>query len=172
MKRLAVFFLMALSVGSALPQKRPSRGPLLDSNKPTVYLAFVRKERIKDAAINRPDRLFFRFTNNTVWPLTLEMSDYGDKRLGDAMLYYSIDESESGKNLSGSLDCHVCSFNPLGSGKSILFSIPLEDADRGATMRLKYDFSWEGLGGDFSGSSSKHIVSFYFNSLPKGVLPD
>jgi hypothetical protein len=141
MKRLAIILLILTSFAvSAHAQKRTSstvngrikpcqRTKLVDPAKPMVYLTFLRRERIETTAPTADqERLYFRLTNNTCWPIWLDMSGPGDARYGEASLYYAIEDKSSGRNVSGTIFCHVCSFNPLPSGKGFTFSIPFREA--------------------------------------------
>lgn len=184
MKRQSILFLILLMCTiSVLGQKRTAKTSvnarksspqwyLIKRDRPAVFLKFTRSQRLESSdSTSNPDNLFFKLTNNTRWPIWLEMSGYADERYGDASLYYVVQDYKSGENRSGSLRCHVCSTNQLGPGKSIEFSIPLNDAARDATMRIAYNFSWEDRFGSFEGSDTTHTVDYYFRSLPELVLP-
>jgi hypothetical protein len=98
------------------------------------------------------------------------MSGVPTKAYGDASLYYVIADSHDDKiRLNNS--CHVCSFNPLGPGRSLIFAIPCDYVTREALIRIAYSFSWEQHRETGSGSVSNHSVEYYFDNLPKGVLP-
>ena len=184
MKRhFLIFLILCIFAIAASAQKRSSVAAqrrakgcatkiLVDPNKPMAFLTFVRRERIEPSdRTDDPNNLFFKLTNNTCWPIWLDMSGTSDERYGQASLYFSIEDKASGKRQSGSMYCHVCSNNPLGSGRSIIFSIPLRDADRGALMRLRFEFKWELMVGDYESSNSLHTVAYYFSGLPESVLP-
>src|SRR6186997_1710630 len=113
-----------------------------DSDRSAAFLTFIRRTQFQPS-ISESDRLFFRLTNNTCWPIWLDMSGTGEPRYGDIRLYYLIEDKGSGSKIAGKLYCHVCSTNPVGSGKSITFSIPYEQADRGALMRIRFEFEWD-----------------------------
>ena len=182
-RQIIIFVILWMCAVGILAQKSPAKTSvkarksspqryLMQVDMPAVFLKFTRSQRI-ESSVGRsdPDNLFFKLTNNTRWPIWLDMSGYGDERYGDARLYYVVEDYKSGENRSGSLRCHVCSNNQLGPGKSIEFSIPLRVAERDATMRIAYNFSWEDRFGGFEGSDTTHTVDYYFRSLPELALP-
>ncbi len=142
---------------------------LIDQKRSPVYLTFVRREAIKIGdKYADGDYLFFTLTNNSCWPVWLNMSGVANERHGDASLYYAIENKESSDRISGSLYCHVCSTNPIGPGRKLTFSIPFEQASQNARMRIAYEFDWER---EIHDDDTEHTVSFYFSSLPDAVLP-
>lgn len=145
---------------------------LLDKQNPVVYLDFVKKERIETDSRRGSDAdyLFFTFTNNSCWAIWLDMSGVEDKRFGDASLYEEVQDIESGEILHGTLRCHVCSFNPVGPGRKLTFSVPLEYASRTSVLKVAFTFGWEKDAGVDS-SHVLHTVNFYFKNLPATVLP-
>ncbi len=150
------------------------RKPILQAGNPAVFVTFLRMETIRPRnQWDNPNNLFFKLTNNTCWPIYLDMSGVADSRYGDASLYYLIENRKTGQRQAGALDCHVCSINEIGSGKSIIFSLPRRDADRDARMRLRYEFKWERdePHGDYESSNTMHTVSYSFYGLPDSVLP-
>lgn len=141
---------------------------LIDPERSSVYLSFLRREAIKPAdKDDESEYLSFTITNNSCWPVWLQMSGVSDKRHGDARLYYLIENSRSGEQISGRLYCHVCSTNPVSPGKHVKFSIPFREAAKNARMRIEYQFDWER---DAFDNDTEHTVSYYFSSLPKTVL--
>jgi hypothetical protein len=162
---LGIVFVFACS--SALAQtSRPSRLSLLiDKSKPVVYVTFLKETQ---ESHNEGKYLLFKLINNSPWNIIMDMSGPGDKALGDADLYYTIEDSKAGTIRSGSTICHVCSFNRIHPGKSITFAVSSERIAHDALMRLQYSFAWEN---DFqiAESNSSHYVEYYFSSLPESV---
>lgn len=185
MKRLVfgflfIFCLVIVSYSQARPLvsvtskngKTPCRKneKLVDADLPMVFLSFVRRETVKDEEQGEgSDRLFFKLTNNFCLPIWLDTSG-APKGWGEASLYYAIEDKGSGRRVSGTLHCHHCSNNQLGPGKSITFSIPFRDADRGAVMRAAFEFEFDRFGG-YESSDTLHTVAYYFSGLPESVLP-
>lgn len=142
---------------------------LIDPKRSAAYLTFLRREAIRTGNVSADgDYLFFTFTNNSCWPVWLDMSGVADKRHGDASLYYAIENKESGEPISGRLHCHVCSTNPISPGKSLTFSIPYEEVSRKTRLRILYEFDWERNAFD---SETENTVLYYFSNLPETVLP-
>lgn len=156
---------------SKMPGKCKPGQQLFDKANPVAFLTFLRKERVETETVRGSDAdyLFFTLTNNSCWPIWLHMSGE-DKRLGDASLYIQVNDIESGTNLRGSLSCHVCSVNPLGTGRKITFSIPFKWAIQKSVMRVSFDFGWE-WDEHVDGSAVLHTVNFYFKELPESILP-
>ena len=181
-KILLAALLIATSVACFAQQVQKSKransrfqiNPLINKNKPPVFLTFLRKERVEPRnglEDPNPVYLFFKLTNNTRWPVWLDMSGTtdSDPRYGEVDLYREIDDSKSGQRISGRLYCHACSFNPLRPGSSVVFSIPAEDAARERNMRVRYEFNWE-QSAKYNDDSNLHTVAFYFRQLPKNIL--
>ncbi|MEQ1644403.1 MAG: hypothetical protein ABL959_13230 [Pyrinomonadaceae bacterium] len=148
--------------------KCTSRQKLIDQQRSLTYLTFLRREVIKTGDKSADgDYLFFTFTNNSCWPVWLDMSGVATKLHGDASLYYAIESKNSGAWISGRLYCHVCSTNLIGPGGKVTFSIPFEEASRDARMRIVYEFDWER---EVHSDNNEHTVSYYFSNLPETVL--
>jgi len=145
-------------------------GILVDSKKPAVFISFLRLTELKENDSEKQKYLSFKITNNTKWNIWLQMSQASNKVLGDAYLYFAIEDKKEGTIKSGSTSCHVCSINPLGSGRSIIFSIPLSDVSNDTLMRIAYSFEWERDNERKDTSYSTHSVEFYFSGLPESVL--
>jgi hypothetical protein len=174
MKLLLTISIVCSLITAAPAQRQRNRraGALVDANKPAVYLSFLRITRIEsDDPSDDPNYLFFRLTNNSRWPIWLQMSGVSKKEYGEASLYYAIEDRKSGDVRIGSTQCHVCSVNPLKPGSSIVFSLPLKYASRDTRMRIAYSFDWERDNESEGGSDSEHSVVFYFRHLPSSVLP-
>jgi len=171
MTRFALILLIgSIAFGGALAQRK-ARPPkvLLNVNKPGVYISFLRAGKIESLETGVSDKyLWFRITNNTRWAIWLEMSGV-PKAYGDASLYFTIVESNGGKIRIDSR-CHVCSVNPVGPGRSVVFSIPSDYATLDAYLRMTYSFAWERDNENEDGSSSTHAIEFSFHRLPKSAL--
>lgn len=152
----------------------PCRKPLLQAKRPAVFLTFLRMQTIKSSDPSAdPHNLFFKLTNNTCWSIVLHMSGVEDARWGDAGLFYVIANNETGEAQNGSRYCHVCSFNPMGSGRSLVFSVPFRHADRESSLNIQYEFKWESDEkiGLYESSNTFHTVAYDFSGLPESVLP-
>jgi hypothetical protein len=159
-----------LSLTFAQRQKGNNSRILVDANKPAVFITFLSLKEIKpDDPTDDKNNLFFKITNNTRGKIWLQMSGVSKKDYGEASLYYEIND-ESKDTSFGSLDCHVCSVNPVGSKRSIIFSIPLSQASYDALMQIKYSFDWERDSENIGSSYSTHLVGFALSSLPKSVI--
>jgi hypothetical protein len=161
---------MFMTVCPAQRQKTRRAASLVDESKPAVFVSFL---RLTDLAPLQTGygraHLLFRITNNTRWPIVLDMSGVPTKQYGDASLYYLIADARDGKMRIKNL-CHVCSFNDVGSGRSLTFVIPRDYASRDSVIQIAYSFAWERHRENGLGSVSTHAVEYYFNNLPKSVL--
>jgi hypothetical protein len=173
--KLVLTILIACSLVTVVPAQRhktPRAGTLVAPSKPAVLLSFLRLTKIEpDDPTDDPNNLFFRLTNNSRWPIWLQMSGVSKKDYGEASLYYAIEDKETGSVRSGTTQCHVCSVNPLMPGDSIIFSLPLGYASHDTRMRIAYSFDWERDNESEGGSYSEHSVVFYFSHLPPSILP-
>jgi hypothetical protein len=170
---LLLTIVIACSVATVVfAQRQKSRraGKLVVANKPAVFISFLRSGEIEPLETGVGNRhLWFRITNNSRWAIWLKMSGV-PKAYGDAGLFYAIENEGDGKIQIDSR-CHACSVNPVGSGRSVVFSIPADYASQDARMRIEYSFAWERDNELEGGSYSKHFVLFYFSYLPKSVIP-
>ena len=166
----AVIACSLVTVVSAQPQKSRRAGTLVNGSKPAVFISFLRSLEIEPLETGVGNRyLWFRITNNSRWPIWLDMSGV-PKAYGDAGLFYTIESKDDGKIRIDSR-CHACSVNPVGSGRSVVFSIPADYASQDARMRMEYSFAWERDNEMEGGSYSTHSVLFYFSYLPKSAFP-
>jgi len=156
-------------VASAQRQKNRRAGTLVDAKKPVVFISFLRSAEIEPLETGVGNRyLWFRIRNNSRWPIWLDMSGV-PKAYGDAGLFYTIESKIDGKIRIDSR-CHACSVNPVGSGRSVVFSIPADYARQDTRMRMEYSFAWERDNEMEGGSYSRHSVLFYFSHLPKSAF--
>ena len=71
---------------------------LIDAKKPAVSISFLRSEEIQsDSNDDEKSYLFFQITNNTHWSVFFDMGGAAKKELGDARLFYAIEEVKNGK---------------------------------------------------------------------------
>jgi len=128
MKNLCIFnllFMLLFSATYAQRAHKPAARILLNSHRPAVFLSYIEQKVMKTSdKLKGENYLFFKITNNTRWKIWLSMSGTAGKEFGQASLYYAIEDPKSDQNISGSVSCHVCSTNPLGSGRSIIFMRP------------------------------------------------
>lgn len=168
MKRVVVVFLSCLfwqlGLGAHLDAKAPGDVGLR-KDKPTVYMEFVREGHREPLANGESDKgIWLRLHNNTKWSIGLNMHGVPSDDYGDASLIYDV-LSEGQASIEGS--CHVCSFNSLGSGRSLLFSVPAEHLSKGGALRIKFSYSWEDPNKVAAGREPEHYVYFYSAQLPK-----
>jgi hypothetical protein len=168
---LIIIVMCSLVTGvSAHRQKRHRAGALVNASKPAVYISFLRTAGLEPLRTGYGRKhLLFRITNNSRWAIWLEMGGV-PKEYGDANLFYTIEEEKKGEIQIDSR-CHVCSVNPVGAGRSVVFSIPADYATQDTRLRIEYSFAWERGNEAEGGSYSEHSVVFYFSHLPKSVLP-
>jgi hypothetical protein len=168
---LSIAIVCSLATGTlAQGQKNRSTGALVNPNKPAAIISFLRVADLEPLRTGYGRKhLLFRITNNTRWAIWLEMNGV-PKEYGDAGLFYTIENKDKGEIQIDSR-CHVCSVNPVGAGRSVVFSIPADYASQDTHLRITYSFAWERDNETEGGSYSTHSVVFYFSSLPKSVLP-
>jgi hypothetical protein len=173
MMKLLLTVAIVCSLAMVAPAQRQRNrwgGALVDVNKPVVYISFLRTADLESLRTGYGRKhLLFRITNNSRWAIWLEMGGV-PKEYGDANLFYTIEEEKKGEIQIDSR-CHVCSVNPVGSGRSVVFLIPAGYARQDSRMRIEYSFAWERDNEIEGGSYSTHSVLFYFSYLPKSVLP-
>lgn len=174
MRRLFTFTILILSFCSyvSAQQKKESKSVeskitsiRLDETKPSVYISFVRTEKLEPKrSFDSGNYIFLRLYNNTRWAIWLEASSPSEE-YGDASMYYEV--RRKNEVLSGSLYCHVCSTIPLKSGDSLLFVIPKEDLSEGNHIKIGFSFDWQNRDDVFAGREIETAVTFYASDLPK-----
>lgn len=156
-----------MASGFQAQQKRPRRQAevRIRKDQPGVYLTFERVGKVEIPEIGEGDkRVWLRFHNNTRWPIMLDMSGVPSKEYGDAELYYDV---LSGQELIFHGECHVCSNNALGPGKSFVFSVPSGDLTAERSIRVRFSYGWENWSDVAGRREAVHYVSFYASNLPK-----
>jgi hypothetical protein len=170
MRRFFIVFILILSVCAIVPAQRRSTFQVkLDKNKPSVYISLVRVGKPKSPLDDQSrEFVWLRLNNNTRWAIWFAASGENNKE-SDASLYYDI-VSEDGTVLE-SRRCHVCSRASLGSGKSLVFSIPKEDFVEKSYLEIRFSFDWQNdSNGAFAAQDEyENIVSFSERDLPKGA---
>lgn len=165
---LSVSIFLLISVGLLSQQGMSTvlqKDVRIERSKPGVYIAFERVGQLKSPnAGDEKDRVWLRLHNNTRWPLILEMSAAPSVEYGDAGLFY---ESLSGAEVIFRIQCHVCTLNSLGSGKSLLFSIPGKELTKERMMRVKFSYGWEDPNDVVAGREATHFVYFDGSNLPQ-----
>lgn len=167
MKTIAIVLLSCFLCQPIIARHQNARVPSkehLRKDKPTVYIEF---ERAGDRAPLRSGEsnngIWLRLHNNTKWPIVLDMQGAPSKEYGDALLIY---DELSGRRVTFERNCHVCSFNALGSGHSLLFSVPAEHLSKGLGIRIKFSYGWEDYNKVLAGQEPEHYVYFYSSQLP------
>jgi len=168
MKAIVVMFTFCLVCESVLAgyqnAKIPS-GVRVQKNKPTVYIEFERFGDRKPLYERQSNKgIWLRLHNNTKWPLVLNMRGVPSDYYGDAALIYDV-LFERQVIIPDS--CHVCSFNSLESGHSLLFSLPAEYLSTGRALRIRFSYGWEEQNGGVTGQEPEHYVYFYSSKLPQ-----
>lgn len=152
--------------GSGLPPQARVR---LKKDRPGVYLTFERIGEIKSPTGDKGERrIWLRFHNNTRWSIMLDMRDVPSKEYGDVGLFYDV---VLGKEVIIQRQCHVCTHNALGSGRSLVFSIPVDDFTEESLIRVRFSYGWEDWDDAATGREAQHYVYFYASRLPKSTQP-
>jgi len=130
---------------------------------PTVYITFSHAGSREPLRAGESDQgIWLRLHNNTRWSIILEMNDV-PKEYGDAGLFYDV---ISEKKVIREGLCHVCSYNGLGRGRSLLFSVPREYLANARVIRVSFNYGWEDPNDAFAGREPQHFVYFTSSNLP------
>lgn len=164
MRQILTIIILLLSFCVIVPaQRRKAQSVLLDKTKPSVYLSFVRTAKLEPYYEGLSgETVWLRLHNNTRWAISLQASGVAEKEDGDASLYYDIVNENEIEITPNSYPCHVCSIIPLGSGKSLLFSIPREHLADERHIQIHFYFDWQDR--DKNGEAES-IVSFYGSDI-------
>ena len=170
MRRFFIIFILILSVCVVVPaQRRTTFRVKLNKKKPSVYISLVRVGKPKSSSDDQSrEFVWLRLNNNTRWAIGLDASGENNKE-SDASLYYDIVGEDD--TVLESRRCHVCSRILLGSGKSLVFSIPKEDLTEKSYLELRFSFDWQNdEGSSFAAQNEyENIVSFSERDLLDGV---
>lgn len=169
MKGLVFLILILLSVVILHGQQRASADLKSDvrvnMKMPSVYITFERAGQLKSPEPGDDrERVWLRLNNNTKWSLLLEMSAAPSEEYGDAGLFY--DELAKGEVVFRN-QCHVCSINSLGPGKSLLFSLPRTVLAEERGIRVRFSYGWEDQNDVAGGREAEHHVYFDAARLPQ-----
>lgn len=146
------------SVPALLAQKR-SVDPRISKAHPSVYITFERQGKIASLSGTgeKEEMIWLRLRNNTRWSIVLDMNGLPSKAYGDARLFHDV--LSEGKLIAEDR-CHVCSFNELPSGRSLVFIVPREDLAESRAIRVRFRYAWEADSGEV-----EHFVYFYSSKL-------
>lgn len=145
---------------ATLGQRTTPASIRVNDRKSSVFMSFVRAGK---AGTENEERIWLRFNNNTRWGIRLDMGGE-EKVFGNARLFYDI--LSGFEKIDRSVRCHVCSFNVLGPGKSLLFSVPKADLVGSYAIQIQYSCAWED---DLDSGEPSHFVYFYSRSLPDAI---
>jgi hypothetical protein len=169
MKSLLTVVVLLVSLVSLHAQHTASRVGQKDvhlkKGRLSVYLTLERVGQLQS-----PDpgddkaRVWLRFHNNTRWPIRLDMGGVPSAEYGDAELFF--DGLQNGEVIFRNR-CHSCTTNMLGSGGSLIFSVPHADLGKGRAIRVRFSYGWEDWGDVTAGREPEHYVYFYASKLPQ-----
>ena len=171
MKKIKCIFLIILVIISLseilLAQRRITRQKSVRLSKkfPTVYFTHEKTgKEVNESTGETVDLVWLRLHNNTRWAIWIEAS--GGDKYEDARLYYNILDNDG--NIKERRGCHVCSINPLGSGRSVLFTVPLEYFTGAEALELSFTYNWEReFDETYSQREPTHFVYFYTRNFDK-----
>jgi len=135
---------------------------------PGVYVMFGRAGQLKSPEKgDEEQRVWLRLHNNTRWPLRLDMGGVPSAEYGDVELFYDVVSGRGDLIFRG--QCHVCTINELGPGKTLMFSVPGEDLAGEHSIRISFSYSWEDRNDVLGGREAKHHVYFSSSQLLQKV---
>jgi hypothetical protein len=162
---MAVLLISFVSVCAQDPASRVRQRVYLRKGQLSVYLTLERVGQLKSPeSADDKDRVWLRFHNNTRWPIRLDMGGVPSAEYGDAELFF--DGLLDGKLVFRNL-CHSCTTNMLGSGRSLIFSVPRVDLGEGRAIRVKFSYGWEDWDDVTAGREPEHYVYFFASKLPQ-----
>lgn len=164
--RSVIFFVILLGIAGSVYAQRRSENPRLPKSRPSVYITFERIAKIASPSNGElEETVWLRLRNNTRWSIILDMNGIPPE-YGDAALFHDV--LLDGKVIAEER-CHVCSFNPLPPGRSLVFTVPRADLRQGHSIRVKFSYGWENGNDVAGGREVEHLVYFHHSSLPKTV---
>lgn len=164
---LAALILCSPIFGLQAQRKMPRKQAevRIRKDKPGVYLTLERVGQVKVPEVGEGyDRIWLRFHNNTRWPVMLDMGGVEAEEYGDAELFYDV---LNGDEVIIRRQCHACTHNALGSGRSLIFSVPSGNIAKGRSIRVSFSYGWEDWNDVSGGREAVHYVYFDASKLPK-----
>ena len=160
----ALFLSIGLISATSMSQDEFDRKRYVaDPKLPTVY---VREEIPERGSKTSPHKgtslIFFRLYNNLKWPIMLTVSAAGEGE-GDVQMDYELLDLEN--KVTHSFECHLCTISPLGSGKSLLFSLPRSEVLVNKRLRIRYSFLWESIRDVSAEIEPVHYVMFNLSDV-------
>lgn len=158
---ILIFIFVSFTFGQS--RKFESSKYRIKQSLPSIYISFVKQEEWTNTNDEKETLVWLRLHNNTVWKIILEAR--GGMGKDDVSLFYEIMDVDF-KIIDSEL-CHVCSTIWRSSGKSILFAVPLETIKKSYTMRISYNYEWEGYPYSDLQKEPQHFVYFQTPSFLK-----
>lgn len=175
MKCLNLMFLILIFPLICFSQTNDKRENFrLVQTKPSAYITFVRFVTREPRFIGENnEKVLLRLHNNTKWNLTISTLSRRTTE-DECMVFYKIDQMFNLKttdNKSGFPKInrvkHVSAEKQIGSGKSLLFTVPKEDLAKELYILVEFNYEWEAGGNGGSGNGYIfHEVPFYSTDLP------
>lgn len=170
---LAIFICIVFSMpANAQTKEMSSKDVRLVKDRPNVYVNFEREAKRKPLKTGDSDKgVWLRFNNNSKWKVGVCMFDipkeYGDKELNyEVERYENVGESEETPKANDSEGS--CPLVFIGSGKSVLFSVPREHLAEGLAIKVQFRYEWETDPDGFTSQlEPKHFAYFYSSEIPK-----
>lgn len=137
-------------------------------SKPHVFISYERQGKIDPLYGGESGkRVWLRFHNNSRWRVMF-CSNPISKEYGETEITYEIERYEYSGETPGTRSSDTCGYLLLETGKSILFSVPLEHVTDGLAIKIQFRYDWET---DPDGSDNllepKHYAYFYSSDIPK-----
>lgn len=159
-----IFVLLFVPLCYGQTQKRGNTSKyVINHSFPSIFIRYKNSEMRRNVGDNESESIvWLELKNNTKWKLILKAS--GGISKNDRTLYYEVLDDDF-KVIESQL-CHVCSTTRLLSNKTILFSIPKEYLKNANSIRISYNYEWEGSPYSSIEEEPQHFVYFKIpNSL-------
>lgn len=158
---------------NAQTRETTSKDVRLLKNKPNVFVSFEREGKwnpVKKWESNR--RVWLRFHNNSKWQIGTCMWDV-PKEYGDKDIVYNVERYKKGGSDEIPLTSgqeNSCPIMFIGSGKSVLFSVPIEQLSDGMAIKIQFRYEWETEPDGFTSElEPKHYAYFYSSDIPQKI---
>jgi hypothetical protein len=165
-----VFGAVSFSV-NAQTKETTSNDVRLVKDQPNVFVSFEREGKWKPfKKFESERRVWLRFHNNSKWQIGACMWDV-PKEYGDKDIVYDVERYKKGGHgvtpVTTSQE-NSCPRIFIESGRSILFSVPIEHLADGLAIKIQFRYEWETEPDGFSSDlEPKHYAYFYSSDIPK-----
>jgi hypothetical protein len=164
-----IFIILSILPYQANAQKSKSISIKINQTKPSVYITYDRRGKLKPLFQGESEnRIWLKMHNNT--KLNIFFCAFSvSKEYGEIGLYHTVKRiSLFNKEMPlGYGQSDACDVSTLGAGKSVLFSLPSEHLDKDLAIKIESFYGWTGDWKQDMYEGTTHLVAFGNDQITK-----